>query len=82
MASSVLKMASLEQDILPALLDYLPRVGVSPEEVSKVVKSLSEANCEDVLEHYGVLVSEQPSAFDVGSENSGLHNMFEKELMK
>lgn len=62
-------MASLEEDILPAVLDYLPRIGVKEEEISHVARNLSYTNCEDVLEQYGIIVSEQPSQYDM--QNKG-----------
>jgi len=63
-----LKMATLERDILPALLDYLPRVGVKEDEIEYIARNLSYVNCEDILEQYGVIVSEQPSSFDPQQE--------------
>lgn len=63
-ASEHLKMASIEEDILPAVLDYLPRVGVKENEIAKVASIFSYENCEDIMEHYGVIISDKPSKFD------------------
>ncbi|MFA5071229.1 MAG: SWIM zinc finger family protein [Candidatus Pacearchaeota archaeon] len=64
LASTQLKMASVEEDIAPAIADYLSRVGVSEEEIKDIISSLSLNNCEEVLEKYGVIISELPSAYD------------------
>lgn len=68
LASENLKMASIEKDILPAVLDYLPRIGVNKEEIAEVISSFTYDTCEDIMEHYGVIVSEEPSRFDLLKE--------------
>ena len=79
-----LKMASLEADIIPAIEDYLPRIGIQPAEIQSVVSTLSYENCEDILEHYGVVVTEVPSQYDncACHKNDLLTEMFEKDVLK
>ena len=79
-----LKMASLEADIIPAIEDYLPRIGILPAELQSVISTLSYDNCEDVMEHYGVIVSQVPSKYDNCDchKNDLLTEMFEKEVLK
>jgi len=82
MASENLQMASLEEDILPAIADYLPRIGVSPEESKEVIASIDNKNLEDVLEKYGILVSNVPNQFDKINDKENINSLLEKEILK
>lgn len=82
LSAEILKMATLESDIIPAVSDYLTRVGVAPAEIKAVTAKMSYANCEDIMEKYGVVVSEQPSRYDpCQCKNDLLTSFFEKEIL-
>jgi hypothetical protein len=64
LSSQELRMASLEEDIKPAISDYFSRQNIPEDEAKAVLLSLNENNCEEILEKYGVIVTEQPSCYD------------------
>lgn len=82
LASKQLKMATIEQDILPAIADYLTRINIPDEEIKEVLGSLSFENCEEIMEHYGVVISDQPSQYDIVKDKHPIDSLLEKEILE